>query len=98
MAAGVLAVGPREVADNLLEKKLISRDVYKDILQNAESPSDKSKYLIGAVIEKVRVNPGVQLRKFKAILSRNRRTDLVQLLEDKFGGECGKILLFLFHS
>lgn len=90
---GFVAIGPDVVAAHLQEKKLISNGVHRDIAQQSMSANDKARSLIAAIIDNVKVNPGVQLRKFKAILSRNRRTDLVQLLEDKFGG---KYFLFNF--
>ena len=87
LVEGIAAIGPNEVAADLLDKHLIPGDVHQQVSQNPQLGSnEKAKLLIGAVIDKVRNNPGVQFRKFKAILSRHRRTDLVQLLEDKFGG------------
>ena len=87
LVKGIASIGPEEVAADLLDKQLISNGVHKEILQSSNSTNDKAKSLIAAVIFNVRNNPGVQFRKFKAILSRHRRADLVQLLEDKFGGK-----------
>jgi len=85
---GIAAIGPDGVAADLLDKHLVSSDVHQQVTSNSQLGSnDKAKLLIRAVIEKVRNNPGVQLRKFKAILSRYRRSDLLQLLEDNFGGK-----------
>ena len=85
LVTGIAADNADAIGDSLLAENLIASDVYDKLLLPTMTKPMKAREMVSNVTSRVTVNPRVEFLKFIAVLKKFGLTNLIKIIEEKYG-------------